>query len=105
MNDVLLELSRTIKLRKQSKIGESYTASLIQAGLEKCSKKFGEEAFELVIAAIGDDLDNFNNEAADVLYHLLVLIESKNADLTNILSLLAQRQNSSGHAEKASRKT
>ena len=73
MNEILLELKKNIKLRKQLSSEESYTASLIHSGINECAKKFGEEAFELVIAAIGEDLDSFNNEAADVLYHLLVL--------------------------------
>ena len=103
MNEILLNLSKIIKIRKKSRSKESYTSSLLHSGIEQCSKKFGEEAFELVIAAIGEDLDSFNNEAADVLYHLLVLMEAREADFNDILSLLARRQNKSGHAEKASR--
>ncbi|MDG2475213.1 MAG: phosphoribosyl-ATP diphosphatase [Paracoccaceae bacterium] len=104
MTDILIKLSQTISQRKQHSSEESYTASLIRSGIEKCSKKFGEESFELVIAALNEDLDSFNNEAADVLFHLLVLIESKNADFNEILSILEKRKNISGHAEKASRK-
>tara|TARA_X000001036_G_scaffold415487_1_gene431683 strand:- start:80 stop:397 length:318 start_codon:yes stop_codon:yes gene_type:complete len=104
MNDILSELSKAIKIRKKYSSNESYTASLINSGTEKCAKKFGEEAVELVIAALGEDLESFNSEVADTLYHLLVLIESRDADLNDILSILAQRQTMSGHAEKASRK-
>ncbi len=103
MNEILLNLSKIIKIRKKSRSKESYTSSLLHSGIEQCSKKFGEEAFELVIAALNEDLERFNNEAADVLYHLLVLIEAKDADLNDILALLSQRQKMSGHAEKASR--
>lgn len=105
MTDVLKNLSEIIKKRKDSSVDESYTASLLGAGVEKCSRKFGEEATELIIAAVSENLDNFNNEAADVLYHFLVLVESKEANLNDILLILAKRQSMSGHTEKKSRKT
>lgn len=105
MNDILKNLSGTIKGRKNFDDQKSYTASLLHAGIEKCSKKFSEEAIELVIAAVNEDLDRFNNEAADVVYHLLVLIESKGSHLNDVLSVLAERQGMSGHVEKESRKT
>ena len=103
MNQILKNLTDNIKLRKQLNSEKSYTASLIKSGIKECSKKFGEEAIELVIAANGEDLDAFNHEAADVLYHFLVLIESKNVDLNEILTVLAARQKMSGHEEKAQR--
>ena len=104
MSDILNVLSNKIKQRKNSSIEESYTASLLHCGIEKCTKKFSEEATELMIAALSENLENFNNEAADVFYHLLVLIESKNSDLSDIFKILVQRQSMSGHAEKKSRK-
>ena len=104
MNNILDHLSETIKLRRQSKPTNSYTASLLHSGVEKCSKKFAEEATELIIAAMSEDVSGFNQEAADVIYHLLVLIESKQSNLNEILSILAKRQSQSGHAEKAARK-
>ena len=103
MNKVLEDLSDLIKRRKNAPSEKSYTASLLQSGTKNCSKKFGEEAAELVIAAVSENLEKFNNEAADVLYHLLVLIESKESDLSDILFLLAQRQGMSGHTEKKNR--
>lgn len=103
MSNTLDSLSKTIKIRKDAGPEASYTSSLLRSGLEKCSEKFGEECVELIIAAVSQDLDKFNNEAADVLYHLLVLIEAKDASLTDILSVLAQRQTRSGHLEKALR--
>ena len=103
MNKILKKLSDNIKMRKQLSSEKSYTASLINSGIKECSKKFGEEAIELVIAANDEDLDTFNYEAADVLYHFLVLVESKNADFNEILNVLAARQTMSGHQEKAQR--
>lgn len=103
MNQILKKLSDNIKMRKQLSSEKSYTASLINSGIKECSKKFGEEAIELVIAANDEDLDTFNYEAADVLYHFLVLVESRNADFNEILNVLAARQTMSGHEEKAQR--
>ena len=103
MNQILKKLSDNIKLRKHLSPEKSYTASLINSGIKECSKKFGEEAIELIIAASDEDLDAFNYEAADVLYHFLVLVESKNADFNQILNVLAARQTMSGHEEKAQR--
>ena len=105
MNDILQKLSATIKLRKQVSSTDSYSASLLNAGPERCAQKFGEEAIELIIAATGSDLKAFNNEAADLIFHFLVLIEAKNADFNEILGELQRRQLMSGHAEKASRKS
>lgn len=104
MNKILEKLSDNIKLRKRLSSEKSYTSSLISAGTKQCSKKFGEEAIELIIAANDEDLEAFNYEAADVLYHFLVLVESKNADFNEILKVLAARQTMSGHEEKAHRK-
>ena len=104
MNQILKKLSENIKLRKRLSSEKSYTSYLINAGTKECSKKFGEEAIELVIAANDENLEAFNYEAADVLYHFLVLVESKNADFNEILNVLAARQTLSGHEEKAQRK-
>ena len=105
MNDILQKLSEVIKVRKQENSINSYSASLLNSGSERCAQKFGEEAIELIIAAAGDDLRAFNYEAADLIFHLLVLIESKNADFSEILLELERRQLMSGHEEKAARKT
>ncbi len=103
MKNILFSLGKKIKLHKDKDPKISYSASLLQSGIGKCSKKFGEESTELVIAAVSQDLDSFNEEAADVLFHLLVLIEAKNARLDEILTILTQRQKMSGHIEKATR--
>jgi len=104
MNNILQKLSATIKSRKKENSINSYSASLLNSGLERCSQKFGEEAIELIIAAAGNDLNAFNKEAADLIFHFLVLIEAKNADFDEVLLELERRQLISGHAEKASRK-
>lgn len=100
---ILADLSRTIAARKGSVPEESYTASLLSAGVQKCAKKFGEEAVEVVLAAASGDRDHTAAEAADVLYHLLLLLEASDVPFDAVLTNLKQRQGTSGHAEKASR--
>lgn len=101
--DVLAELAATIAARKSAGAETSYTASLLTGGIEKCAKKFGEEAVELLLAAPAGDKAHSAAEAADVLYHLLVLLEAAEVPLDDVLNTLAERQGISGHAEKASR--
>lgn len=100
---VLNELAGVIKARRSSTAEKSYTKSLIEGGAEKCAKKLGEEAVETVIAAMGQDNDAFRQEVADLLYHLLVLLELKQIDLNEIEQILAARMGLSGHEEKANR--
>ena len=75
------QLSDIIKERRSSTAEKSYTKSLIEAGTRKCAKKMGEEAVEAVIAAVSEDDQAFKEETADLLYHLLVLLEEKNITL------------------------
>ena len=103
MNNVLQELNNVIKSKKDQSRNKSYTASLLKSGLNKCAEKFGEEAIELIVAAVNKDTANFNNEAADVLFHLLVLIESKESSIDTILDILKGRMGTSGHLEKENR--
>ena len=103
MNNVLQELNKVIKSKKDQSRNKSYTASLLKSGLNKCAEKFGEEAIELIVAAVNKDTANFNNEAADVLFHLLVLIESKESSIDTILDILKGRMGISGHLEKENR--
>ncbi len=103
MNNVLQELNDVIKSKKDQSRNKSYTASLLKSGLNKCAEKFGEEAIELIVAAVNKDTENFNNEAADVLFHLLVLIESKESSIDTILNILKGRMGISGHLEKENR--
>lgn len=100
----LEELWSVIEARKTASPDESYTAKLLSRGVGKCAQKMGEEAVETVIAAVSEDDDAFKGEAADLLYHLLVLIAAKGIDPADIGKLLADRQGLSGLAEKAGRK-
>lgn len=100
---VLTQLAATIQARRGATADSSYTKSLLDAGPARCAKKFGEEAIETVIAATAQDDAALKAEAADVLFHLLVLLESRNIQLADVLDELKARQGTSGHAEKAAR--
>lgn len=102
-NDVLKDLGATIKARRAASAQASYTKQLLDGGAERCAKKFGEEAVELVMAAVGRDDDGLKSEAADVLFHLLVLLEVRGVALDDVLHVLASRSGTSGHTEKAAR--
>jgi phosphoribosyl-ATP pyrophosphohydrolase len=102
-DDTLERLAATIKARRAETAGKSYTRQLLDAGPAKCAKKFGEEAVEAVIAATAQDEAALKAEAADVLYHLLVLLESRDITLSEVLAVLRQREGTSGIDEKASR--
>jgi phosphoribosyl-ATP pyrophosphohydrolase len=97
------DLDKTIALRAQASSEKSYTRALLEKGPSGTAKKFGEEAVELIIAAVGEDDDALRAEAADVLYHLLVVLHSRRLSLTDVLSELERRTARSGHEEKASR--
>jgi phosphoribosyl-ATP pyrophosphohydrolase len=101
--DVLVELAATIAARRQSTADKSYTRQLLDAGTPKCAKKLGEEAVETVIAALHEDDAHLKAEAADLLYHLLVLLESRDIAVAEVLETLAARMGRSGLDEKASR--
>jgi phosphoribosyl-ATP pyrophosphohydrolase len=99
----LERLAATIAARRSESADKSYTRQLLDAGPEKCAKKFGEEAVETVIAAVGSDAAALKSEAADVLYHLLVLLECRGVALGDVLQVLEARMGRSGVDEKASR--
>lgn len=101
--DVLAELAATITRRRAENAGKSYTRQLLDAGPQRCAKKFAEEAAELTIAAVSQGDAELKAEAADVLYHLLVLLESRSVPLVDVLAVLDARTGMSGLAEKASR--
>ena len=84
-------LSEVIKERKSKSPDESYTASLFAKGINKVAQKVGEEAVELVIEAKDNDADLFKNEAADLLFHYLMLIEIKNFSLEDVIAVLKER--------------
>lgn len=101
----LADLDQIIADRTSSDAAISYTKSLIDAGVGKAAKKFGEEAVEAVIAAAQNDGDGLAAEAADVLYHLLVMLRCADVPLTRVMAILEARTARSGLAEKASRET
>jgi len=100
---ILHELSATIEARKGADLESSWTAKLLAKGPEKCAEKFGEEAIEAVIEAVKGDQAKLTSEAADVLYHLLVMLAARDVALDDVLTELARRQGTSGLAEKAAR--
>jgi len=103
VNDILTALETTIQARKSADPDSSWTAKLLAKGPEKVAEKFGEEAIEAIIAAVKGDRDNLTYEAADVLYHLLVMLASQDIPLSDVLAELARRQDQSGITEKANR--
>jgi phosphoribosyl-ATP pyrophosphohydrolase len=103
MSSTLDKLFATIAARKGSDPAQSYTAKLLAQGVEKCAKKFGEEATEAVIAAIQKDKTELAKESADVLYHLLVLWAASGITPEEVYAVLQSREGQSGLAEKASR--
>lgn len=96
-------LAATIASRKGADPETSWTAKLLSKGPEKCAEKFGEEAVEAIIEAVKGDRDRLTAEAADVLYHLLVMLAARDVTLAEVLAELERREGQSGLAEKASR--
>ena len=97
------DLAQLIDARKYADTHISWTAKLLAKGPEKCAQKFGEEAIEAIIEAIKGDKDALISEAADVLYHLLVMLSASDVALADVMTELKQRQGTSGIAEKAAR--
>lgn len=97
------ELHATILARAAADPAGSWTAKLLAKGPEKCAEKFGEEAIEAIIEAVKGDREALAREAADVLYHLLVMLASRDVSLADVMAELDSRQGQSGLAEKASR--
>ena len=103
MTDALTRLAATIQSRKGADPETSWTAKLFAKGPEKCAEKFGEESIEAIIEAIKGDRDRLTSEAADVLYHLLVMLAARDVTLVDVLAELERREGTSGIAEKAAR--
>lgn len=99
----LEQLAEIVAERAGANPEESWTAKLLSKGPEKAAEKFGEEAIEAIIEAIKGDRERLTSEAADVLFHLLVMLESRKVSLTEVMQELARRQGQSGLSEKASR--
>ncbi len=104
LSAALAHLAGTIDARAaDGDNGKSWTAKLLAKGPEKCAEKFGEEAIEAIIEAIRGDRERLTSEAADVLFHLLVMLQSRDVALSDVMAELARRQGTSGLAEKSSR--
>jgi phosphoribosyl-ATP pyrophosphohydrolase len=101
--NTLTRLAALIHSRRSDTAAKSYTAQLLLAGGERCAKKFGEEAVEVVIATMKNNPEELKAEAADVLYHLLVLLECRQIELEEVFKVLEGRMGTSGLEEKASR--
>src|ERR671919_2875144 len=99
----LHDLAARVKERAQASPDVSYTRKLLDRGVAHCAKKLGEEAVETVIAAIHEDDKHLTGEAADLLYHLLVVLHARGITLAQVEAVLAERQRQSGLEEKASR--
>ena len=101
--DTLARLEQTIAERLKASPEESYVASLSARGLSVIARKLGEEATEAVVAALAGDEVDVVGEAADVLFHLMVLLAKKDIPLEKVLTELERREGTSGLAEKAAR--
>ncbi len=99
----LEDLAKIVASRASESADKSYTRKLLDAGVEKCAKKLGEEATETVIAATAGAKEQVVAESADLLYHLLVVLKSRGVDLSEVYAELEKRTAQSGLEEKASR--
>ena len=99
----LTRLAATIEARKSADPTRSWTAKLLASGPEACARKFGEEAIEAIVEAVKGDRANLTLEAADVLYHLLVMLAARDVALADVLAELDRREDRSGLAEKTAR--
>ncbi|WP_120500685.1 phosphoribosyl-ATP diphosphatase [Roseovarius sp. EL26] len=97
------ELERIVAARAKASPDDSWTAKLLAKGPEKTAEKFGEEAIEAIIEAVKGDRKKLTSEAADVLFHLLVMLQSRDVPLSDVMDELARRQGTSGLVEKSSR--
>lgn len=100
---IVEDLAAMVHERAQADPATSWTARLLASGPEKCAEKFGEEAIEAVIEAVRGDRAGLASEAADVVYHLLVMLEARGVAWSDVVSALEARRGQSGLAEKAAR--
>ena len=98
------DLAEIIDRRAEASADKSYTRALLDKGAAHCARKFGEEAIELTVAAAAQDEAAVRAEAADVLYHLLVLLRARGVAFDSVVRELESRTRQSGHEEKAARK-
>jgi len=97
------ELAERVHQRASASPETSYTRKLLDRGVLHCAKKLGEEAVETALAAVGEDNDRVIAEAADLIYHLLVVLEARGIALSDVEAALVARLGRSGLEEKASR--
>jgi len=98
------DLADNVRRRADASPDVSYTRKLLDRGVAHCAKKLGEEAVEAAIAAVGEDRDRVIAEAADVIYHLLVVLQARGIGLAEVEAELERRSMQSGLAEKAARR-
>ena len=99
----LHDLEKRVSARAKARADVSYTRALLDRGIAHCAKKLGEEAIETSLAAVGESRKRLTSEAADLLYHLLVVLKSRGVTLKQVETALQKRMSQSGHVEKASR--
>jgi phosphoribosyl-ATP pyrophosphohydrolase len=99
------DLERRIEERAAASAEVSYTRKLLDRGVAQCAKKLGEEAVELVLASVGEGRERLVEEAADLIYHLLVVLKARDVKLADVEAVLGARTVQSGLSEKASRKS
>ena len=102
-SEILFRLEATLRERKLAAAGSSYVASLYAKGLDAVLKKVGEEATEAILAAKGDDKVHLTKEAADLIFHTLVMLAAKEVALADVLAELERREGTSGLEEKQAR--
>ena len=99
----LHDLEQRLQARAKESADVSYTRKLLDRGVSHCAKKLGEEAVETVLAAVGEDRARLTAEAADLIYHLLVVLHARGITLAEVEAELAERTKKSGLEEKAAR--
>ena len=105
MTHPLDRLWATVEDRRGAEPDASWTARLLAKGPEKCAEKFGEEAIEAIVEAVRADRAALTREAADVLFHLMVMLAARDVPWSDVLAEIERREGTSGIAEKASRPT
>lgn len=103
MTDILSQLAATVAARRGADPSLSYSARLLAGGPPLAARKLGEEAVETVVASLSGDRAQLTAEAADLLFHLVVLLESRDVAWADVLAELDRREGVSGLAEKAAR--
>ena len=101
----IYDLERRIDERATASAAVSYTRKLLDRGVAQCAKKLGEEAVELALASVGESRERLIEEAADLVYHLLVVLRARDVKLAEVEAVLGARTVQSGLSEKASRKS